>query len=72
MHGICSCMLVYREVVETLSSNKKSNFWSFGNPACGDSTGSNRTEKNRVVYLLLFFDGRGDKEQCDLVCVERV
>ena len=38
------------------------------NPACGDSTGSNRIEKGKVVCLLDLFQGRSEKEQCDLVC----
>ena len=28
------------------------------NPACGDSTGSKRIEKDKVVYLLDLFEGR--------------
>ena len=38
------------------------------NPACGDSTGSNRIEKGNVVYLLDLFEGSWKNEQCDLVC----
>ena len=38
------------------------------NPACGDSTESNRTEKDKVVYLLDLFEGRQEKGQHDLVC----
>ena len=33
---------------------------SSSNPACGDSTGSNCIEKDKVVYLLDLFEGRGD------------
>ena len=47
MHGIRGRRLVYREVVETLSNYKKSYFWRYGNLACGDSTGSNRIEKDQ-------------------------
>ena len=39
------------------------------NPACGDSTGSKRIEKYKVVNLLDLFEGRWEKGQCDLVCV---
>ena len=39
------------------------------NPACGDSTGSKRIEKDKVVDLVDLFEGRLEKEQCDLVCV---
>ena len=39
------------------------------NPACGDSTGSKRMEKDKVVYLLDLLGGRWEKGQCDLVCV---
>ena len=38
------------------------------NPAGGDSTESNRIEKDKVVYLLNLFEGRWEKGQCDLVC----
>ena len=38
------------------------------NHACGDSTGSNRIEKDKDVYLLCLFEGRWEKEQCDVVC----
>ena len=38
------------------------------NPACGDSTVSNRIEKGKVVYLLDLFEERWEKGQCDLVC----
>ena len=30
-----------------------------------------RLKKTRVVYLSHLFEGRGEKRQCDLVCVER-
>ena len=39
---------------------------------CGDSTGSTRLKKIRLVYLLDLFEGRREKGQCDLVCVERL
>ena len=29
-------------------------------------------EKTRVLYLLVLSGGRGEKGQCDLVCVERL
>ena len=38
------------------------------NPACGDSTKSNRIEKGKFVYLLDLFEGRLEKVQCDLMC----
>ena len=31
------------------------------NHACGDSTGSKRIEKDKVVYLLDLFEGRWEK-----------
>ena len=46
VQGIPSRRLLYKEVVEALSNYKKSNFWWFGNPACGDLTGSNQIEKD--------------------------
>ena len=48
VHGVCSCRMVYREIVERRSDYKKSYLWRFRNPAFGDSTGSNRIEKDRV------------------------
>ena len=68
VHGIRSCWLVYKEVVEVRSNYEKSYFWWFGNPACGDSAGSNQIEKDKVVYLLDLLEGMGKKEPCDLVC----
>ena len=38
------------------------------NPACGDSAGSKRIEKDKVVYLLDLLAGRWEKGLCDLVC----
>ena len=38
------------------------------NLACSDSTGSDRIEKHKIVYLLDLFEGRCEKGQCDLVC----
>ena len=32
--------------------------------------GATVLKKTRIVYLLDLFEGRGEKEQCDLVCVE--
>ena len=29
------------------------------NPACNDSTGSKRIDKDKVVYLIDLFEGRG-------------
>ena len=47
LHGICSRRQVNNEAAEARSSYKKSYFWWFRNSACGDWTGSNRTEKDR-------------------------
>ena len=47
VHGIRSCRLVYKEVVEARSDYKKSYFWSFMNRTCGDSTMSNRIKKDQ-------------------------
>ena len=55
LHGIGSNKLVYKKVAEVRSnyiSYKKSYFWLFGNPACGDSTESNQIEKDKVVHFL--------------------
>ena len=48
VYGICSRRLVYSEIVETKSNYKKSYLWWFSILACGDSTGSDRIEKDRV------------------------
>ena len=63
------CRLVWKELVESVSNYKKSCFWWYGNPICGDSTGSTGLKKIRLMYLLHLFEGRGEKGQCDLVCV---
>ena len=74
LHGIRNSRLVYRKVVEDRSnyiSYKKSYFCWFGNPDCGDSTGSNQIEKkDKVMYLFSYTCLRegGAKGRCDLVC----
>ena len=70
LHGIGSnkLELVYKEVFKVRSNYKKSYLCWLGNPARDDSTGSNQTEKDKVVYLLDLFEGRRKKEQCDFVC----
>ena len=35
-------------------------------------TGSTGLKKIRLLYLLDLFEGRGEKGQCDLVCVEHL
>ena len=47
VHRIRSRRLLYKEVVEVRSNYKKSYFWWFGNPTCGDSTGSKQIEKDQ-------------------------
>ena len=44
VYGTCCCS----EVVEARSNDKKSYLWWFRNPACGDSTESNRIEKDWI------------------------
>ena len=39
------------------------------NPACGDLTKSKPIEKDKVVYLLVLFEGRWEIGQCYLACV---
>ena len=69
VHGIWSCGLVHKKVVEALSNYKRSYFWWFGNLACGDLNESNRTEKDQGrVYLLGLFEGRG-RMGCVIQCV---
>ena len=69
VHGIYGHRLVHREVVEAGSNYKRSYLWRFRNPACGDSTGSNRVEKDLVRvppgHLWAKVEIR-----CDLVCLE--
>ena len=57
-------------MVESLSNYKKSYFWYYWNSACGDLTGSTGLKKIRLLYLLDLLEGRGEKGQFDLVCVE--
>ena len=58
--------MVYNEVIEFQSNYKEPYFWWFGNPASGDSTGSNQIKKElgRVSPRL----GRRENGQCDLMC----
>ena len=51
VHRIRGRRLVYREVVETLSNYKKSYFWRYGNPICGDATRCNRIENDQARVL---------------------
>ena len=46
--GICCYRLLQRKVVEARLNYKRSYLWWFRNAACGDSTGSNGTEKDLV------------------------
>ena len=48
VHEIFSCRLVHREAVELLSNYLTSYLWCLINLASGDSTGSNRIEKDWV------------------------
>ena len=48
VHEICGRRKVYKEVVEALLNYKKSCFWRFGNPTCGDSTSRTWTEKDQA------------------------
>ena len=61
VYGIGSSRLVYNEVVDVRSNYNKSYFKWFGNPVCGDSSGSNQIVKDKVMYLLDLFEGRGEK-----------
>ena len=72
INGIRRRSLVYKEVVEAISNYKKSYFWWFENPACGDSTGSNRIEKDQAHVSPRLAWRKVEKEQYDLVCVERL
>ena len=47
VHVVRSSRLVHKEVVEVRSNYKRSYFWRFGNPARGDSTGSNQIGKGQ-------------------------
>ena len=47
VHGICNRRLLSKDVVEIRLNCKKSSFWWFGNPVCGELTGSNRIEKDQ-------------------------
>ena len=68
LHGIGSSRLVCKDLVQVRSNYKKSYVWWLGNLACGASAGSKWIEKDKVIYLLDLFEGRGEKEQWDLVC----
>ena len=72
VHEIRSYRLLYKEVFEVLSNFKKSYFWWFGDPTCGDSTGGNRIEKDQGRVCARLFPGSGKTGQFDLVHVERL
>ena len=68
VHGICSCRMVYREVVAVRSNYKISYLWWF-KIVCDDSTANNRIIKKRVRVHPGRVPGKGEKDWCDLVCV---
>ena len=47
VHGLCNYSFAHKKVVEDSLSYKRHWLRCFRNPACGDSTGSNGTEKDR-------------------------
>ena len=67
VHWIGSHKLVYKEMVEVRSNYKKSYFWWFGNPTCGDTAERTQIGKD-IVYMLDLFKGMQKKWHCDLVC----
>ena len=69
VYGIGSRRLVYSEVVEGQSNYKKSYLWWFRILACGDSTGSDRIEKDQVGVTPGLVWGKGEEGWCDLLCV---
>ena len=65
MWGVC-------EVVEAQSNYKKSYLWWFRILACGDSTGSDRIEKDQVGVTPELVWGKGRKDSviyCVCVCM---
>ena len=59
VHGIRIRRLVQKEVVKVGSNYKRSYFWWRGNPASGDSTESNRTEKSQGCVSAGLVWGKG-------------
>ena len=58
-------------VTDWFTGNWLKLYQTIRNLTSGESTGHNLIEKTRVVvYLLDLFEGRGEKGQCDLACVE--
>ena len=72
MYGTCSPRLVYNEAVEARSYYKQSYFWRFRNLACGDLTGNNQIEKDRVVVPPRLVWVKEEEGWCDLACVKRL
>ena len=69
-HGTRGQSLVYREVFETLRNYKKINSGDLEILLVVIQLGVAGLKKIRLVYLLDLFEGRGEKGQCDLACVE--
>ena len=72
MLEFCGHRLVYREVVETLPSYKKSYLWWCGIPFLVIRLGLTGLKKIRILYFLDLFKEKGENGQCDLVCVEHL
>ena len=68
-YGIFNRRLLYKEIVKSRLNFKKSVLWLVRNISCGDSTGSNQIEKDRVRVPPVYILESGEKEWCDLVCV---
>ena len=71
MHGTRSRRLVCKEVVAASSNYRNLTSGDLGIPLAVSRLGVTRLKKTRVVCLSDLFEGRGEKGQCDLVCVER-
>ena len=63
--GFVAVGCVYKEEVEAFSGD-------LGIPLVVIRLGLTGLKKTTVVYLLELFQGRGEKGQCDLVCVEHL
>ena len=69
VHGICSCRLMWLTLDQTMRNLTSGDLRILLVVIQLRVTG---LKKTKVVYLLDLFEGRGEKGQWDLVCLERL
>ena len=72
MHGIRSCRLMCRKWLRLYQTMRNLTSGNLGILLMVIQLRVSGLKKSKVVYLLDLFEGRGEKGQCDLVCLEHL